>query len=126
MQVLLKIALLFFVVQLPLNTMGEMGSAEESFKLSEIHSAERTQIPFGYPEGNSNLYAIHHQAESSAEITNRVPQPQSTTERKYELFSSSAPESAIKQWLLFYIEYGSLIEPGLTTGQLLFPFHFFL
>lgn len=123
MQVLLKILLLLIAVQLPVNSVWGTGS---SFGWSAIQSTENSQHPLGYPAGHPNLYAIHHQAESPAEITNRVPQVQSTTERKFDSFKSSAPESVIEQRLIFCIRVGDLIEPGLTTRKLIFPFHFFL
>lgn len=123
MQALQKILLLLLAVQLSLNSVEETGS---SYGWAAIESTEHAQGPLDYPTGNPNFYAIHHQAESPAEVTNRVPQPQPTTERKYEPFRSSAPESAIERWLIFYIRFGDLIEPGLTILKLIFPFYFFL
>jgi len=123
MQSLLKILLLLLAIQLPSNSVAETGS---SHGWAAIQSTENSQFPLGYPVGSPNLYTIHHQAESPAEITNREPQVQSTTERKFESFKSSAPESVIEQWLIFCIRFGNLIEPGLTTRKLIFPFHFFL
>jgi hypothetical protein len=123
MQGLLKILLLVLVIQLPLNAVAETSSTHGWV---DIQSTEDPQSPLGYPIGFPNLYAIHHQAESPAEITNRVPQVLSTTERKNESFKSSAPESVIERWLIFWIRFGELIEPGLTAQKLIFPFHFFL
>lgn len=122
MKGLLKIFLLLFAVQLSLNSVGYTGS---SYEWSAKHSTGNSQHPAGYPAGHSNLYVIHHQAENSAEITNRVPQLQPTTERKYEPFSSSAPESVLERRLIFYTRFSDLIEPGLTIRKLIFPFHFF-
>lgn len=122
MQILLNI-LLLIAIQLPLHPFG---NAATSYGWSVIQNADHTHQPVGYPTGHPDLYAIHHQAESPAELTNRVPQAQPTTERKYEPYKSSAPESVIKQRLIFWIRYGDLIEPGLTARKLIFPFHFFL
>ena len=121
MQALLKV-LLLLVIQLPLNTVGEAGLLKG---LPANQSTESAQEVLDDPFGPSNLYAIHHQTESPAEIINRVPQPHSTTERKIEPYGSSVPESAIERWLIFYIRFGDLIEPGLPIHKLLFPFHFF-
>jgi hypothetical protein len=123
MRTSLKIVLLVLAVQLPLNAGGETGSSHIS---SKVESAVEPRNPLGHPLEYPCLYIIHYQAESPAEITNRVPQPQPTAERKFEPFRSSAPESAIEQWLIFYINVGNVIEPGLTIRKLIFPFHFFL
>lgn len=121
MHILIKIFLLVFAIHSPLNAVGE-ASSKYADNSSEIQPEKTDRKPFGEPA----LYAIHHQAESQAEITNRVPQPQPSTGREYDLFKSSVPESAIEQWVTFYIRSGNLIETGLIPGKLLFPFHFFL
>lgn len=123
MQALQKILLLLLVVPLPLDSVVEMGS---SYSWAAIDSTEHSQVLLDNPTGNPNFFAIHHHAENPAEVTNQVPQPQPTSERKYELVRSSAPESVIERWLIFSIRFGGLIEPGLTILKLIFPFHFFL
>jgi len=123
MQSLLKILLLLLAIQLPLNAVAETSSTHG---WAAIQSTENSQGPLGYPIGSTNLYAIHHQAENPADITNRVPQVLSTTERKIESFKSSVPESVIERWLIFWIRFGDLIAPSLPTQKLIFPFHFFL
>jgi hypothetical protein len=123
MQGLLRIVLLLLAVQLPLNAVGETVSPHIS---SKVESTEEPRHPLGYPLEYPGFYAIHHQPESPADITNRVPQPQTTTERKFERFRSSVPESVIQRWLIFYLSVGNVIESGLTIRKLIFPFHFFL
>lgn len=123
MKTFLKILLLFFAVQLALAPVERIPSPQV---LSEIQEQGESQYPFGYPEDHSILYVLQHKAESPAEVTNTVPQLQSNTEQNGELFGSSAPESAIQQWLTFYIKFGSFIEPGHAILRIIFPFHFFL
>lgn len=123
MQVLLKILSLLLAIQLSLISVGKTDS---SYGWHVIQSMETPIGPLEYPAGYPDLYAIHHQGESPAEITNRVPQPQPNTEQKYEPFRSSAPETVIEQWLIFHIKFADLNELGLTTRKLIFPFHYFL
>lgn len=123
MQALPKILLLLLAVQLPLISVAETST---SYSWVVIQSTENSQGSLDYPIDPSNLFDIHGQAEKSAEIIDSIPQLQSTTEQKYESFGSSAPETVIERWLKFYIRFGNLIEPGLTTLKLIFPFHFFL
>lgn len=125
MHAFIKIFLLVFAIHSPLNAMGELPSRYLDNR-SEIQPGETDHTPFGYPSAQPDFYAIHPQAEGSVQITNRVPQSQSSTEREYNLFRGSAPEPVTEQWVTCCIRDGSLIETGLTPGKLLYPFHFFL
>lgn len=123
MQALQKILLLLFAVKFPLDSIEKTGSSDG---WAAIESLGHSQVPLNYPPENPHFYPIHHQAESPAEVTNRIPQSQPTTEQQHEPFRSSAPESALERRLIFCIRFGNEIEPGLTILKLIFPFHFFL
>lgn len=125
MHSLIKIALLIVAVQFPFDaaagTYTQLG-----YDRTEVQSPETDQSPFASPVHQPTLYPIHHQAEIPAEIGSRVPQPTPTSQRDVEPFASSPPEFVIERQLAIYLYFAALIEPGLSTIRLIFPFHFFL
>jgi hypothetical protein len=121
MQTLLTLAYLLLVAQLPLSATGETGSCV----WSEIQSDQRSQSPHQKTDSKPSGFAFQHQAESPAEVTNRVPQPQPPAEQEYEESNSATLESVIKQRGAHYITTGHLIEPGLPIPKRIFPFHLF-
>lgn len=124
MHILIKILLLIFAFQFSLGAVDGTGTQYGGI-IAEIQSDKTHPSPFSSPSHQPTLYAIHHQAENSAKTGNQVPQAQLTTEED-NLFDSSPPEAVMVRQLAIYLDASKLIEPGLSTIKLIFPFHFFL
>lgn len=93
---------------------------------AEIQPVKEKSPSSAYPASPSNLFAIHHQAESGLYLLNRLPIPHSINDSQNDSFGSLLVETALQRHVSIYLRIAKVIDRSLTVKKLIFPFHFFL